>query len=331
MCQDECVAMVKEMMVKLWREKIGLVERLNAIHDQIEQETDLLSKVLLKVEWMAEKQRSVEPMQKVSIFPTFVPPSSNSKHLDARQLTHLPIPSQIVQSLQMMLKVDGVSAGMTPAASEGESCQDRSSVSSEVSEIDDVGKNATPRNYRAFLQANQRALPFSEQPSIEIQMDRQRRSCEQQQLVADVEDDGADADGVGSSRAALLNRLQTELFTLTMARIADGSIRESFVRESSVPQPPSQVRWYKNCAAQKPLPIYEPAARLPNDDTTTCPPPDPLDDSGLSPESNPEPPLPRRHELLPPPPRPHAGCSPDPDASRTAAPDARCRSAGLIP
>ena len=245
----------------------------------------------------------------------------------------------------MMLKVDGVGAGVTPVASEGESCQARSSASSEVSEIDDVDKNATPRNYRAFLQANGRALAFSEQPSVEIQMDRQRRSCEQQQIDADVEDDGADADAVASGRAALLNRLQSELFTLTMARLADG-----FVRESSVPQPPSQVRWYQNCAAQEPLPIYEPATRLPNDDATTSSPPDSLGDSGEAPASEttgltspgskrepppsprhePMPTPPRRHALLPPPPRPQEGCRPDLDASRIPAPDTRCRSAGLI-
>jgi len=84
MCQD-CVAKVKDLMVKLCLEKNGLVERLNAIHDQIEEETDLLSKVRLKVAWKAEKQRCVGPLQKVSPFSNSLPPSFNREHPDAHQ------------------------------------------------------------------------------------------------------------------------------------------------------------------------------------------------------------------------------------------------------
>jgi len=82
MGQPECVVTVKELMAKLCRAKNVLVERLNAINAQIEEETDPVSKELLKGEWMAEKERSVEPLQKVAPFPPFCPPSSNHEQRD---------------------------------------------------------------------------------------------------------------------------------------------------------------------------------------------------------------------------------------------------------
>ena len=77
MCQADCVATVKELMAELCCAKNQLVERLNVINDQIEEETGPFSKDLLKVEWMAEKKCSVEPLQKVS---PFFSPSSNHEH-----------------------------------------------------------------------------------------------------------------------------------------------------------------------------------------------------------------------------------------------------------
>ena len=87
MCQPECVATVKQLMAELCREKNGLVERLNAMHERIEEEEHLLTKVLLKLEWMAEKQRSVEPLKKVLIFPLSLSLASNREHPDGHKLT----------------------------------------------------------------------------------------------------------------------------------------------------------------------------------------------------------------------------------------------------
>ena len=272
MSQD-CVVMVKDRMAKLCREKNGLVERLNAIHDQIEEETDLLSKVLLKVEWMEEKQRCVGPLQKVSPFLTLLRPSFNREHPDAHQLTQ-PTSTQIVESLQRMLMASAPSAEVTPAAGKGEVCWDGSSTPRGGSstprgdlDIDDVGKNTTPRHPWAFSALN------SEQLSVESPLFRTRRSCEEQCVVAAIEHVSTGTEVVGSSRTASLERMQTELFTLTMARIADG-----FVREWTAPQPPSQVFWNREIAVEKSVPIYGPAARPPNDDTATCSPTVSLDD-----------------------------------------------------
>jgi hypothetical protein len=87
MCQPECVATVKELMAELCVEKNGLVERLNAIQERIEGEEHLLTKVHLKVEWMEEKRRSVEPLRKVPPLLNSLPPASNRDHPDGHQLT----------------------------------------------------------------------------------------------------------------------------------------------------------------------------------------------------------------------------------------------------
>ena len=65
MCQDEGVETVKMLMAELCLEKDGLVARLNAMHERIEEEDNLVTKVLLKVQWMEEKERSVELLNKV--------------------------------------------------------------------------------------------------------------------------------------------------------------------------------------------------------------------------------------------------------------------------
>ncbi|KAJ1473066.1 hypothetical protein T484DRAFT_1837778 [Baffinella frigidus] len=63
MCnEDEVVEMVKAMTAELFREQRELVERLNAMHERIEAESQPVSKVRRKVEWMEEKERSVEQL-----------------------------------------------------------------------------------------------------------------------------------------------------------------------------------------------------------------------------------------------------------------------------
>jgi len=63
--QNECVETVKEMMAELMSEKNELVERLNAMHQRIAVEEDPVTKVRRKVEWAAEKERSVEALNKI--------------------------------------------------------------------------------------------------------------------------------------------------------------------------------------------------------------------------------------------------------------------------
>ncbi|KAJ1477684.1 hypothetical protein T484DRAFT_1962746 [Baffinella frigidus] len=66
MCNtDACVGMVKEMTAELFREQRELVARLNAMQQQIEAENDPVGKVLRKLEWMEEKERSVEVLNKI--------------------------------------------------------------------------------------------------------------------------------------------------------------------------------------------------------------------------------------------------------------------------
>jgi hypothetical protein len=60
--QHECVETVKEMAVEVMREKNALVGRLNAMHQRIVEEEDPVTKVRRKVEWAAEKERSVEAL-----------------------------------------------------------------------------------------------------------------------------------------------------------------------------------------------------------------------------------------------------------------------------
>ncbi|KAJ1492067.1 hypothetical protein T484DRAFT_1772593 [Baffinella frigidus] len=61
---DECVEGVKEMTAELFREQRELVARLNDMQQRIEAETHPVRKVLRKVEWMEEKERSVERLNK---------------------------------------------------------------------------------------------------------------------------------------------------------------------------------------------------------------------------------------------------------------------------
>ena len=63
--QNECVKTVKEMMAEVVREKYELVERLNIMHQRIAEEEDPVTKVRRKVEWAAEKERSVEALNKI--------------------------------------------------------------------------------------------------------------------------------------------------------------------------------------------------------------------------------------------------------------------------
>ncbi|KAJ1483587.1 hypothetical protein T484DRAFT_1949586 [Baffinella frigidus] len=63
--QNECVATVKEMVAELMREKKDLVDRLNDMHQRIEEEKDLGIKVRRKIAWAEEKERSVEAMNKI--------------------------------------------------------------------------------------------------------------------------------------------------------------------------------------------------------------------------------------------------------------------------
>ena len=63
--QNECVQTIKEMMTEVVHEKNELVERLNAMHQRIAAEEDPVTKVRRKVEWAAEKERSVEALNKI--------------------------------------------------------------------------------------------------------------------------------------------------------------------------------------------------------------------------------------------------------------------------
>jgi len=56
---------VKEMVVEVICEKNALVGRLNAMHQQIAEEKDPVTKVRRKVEWTAEKERSVEALNQI--------------------------------------------------------------------------------------------------------------------------------------------------------------------------------------------------------------------------------------------------------------------------
>jgi hypothetical protein len=63
--QSECVDTAKEMVKEVMLEKEELVEHLNAMHQRIEEEKDLVVKALLKVECTDEKHRSIDALSKV--------------------------------------------------------------------------------------------------------------------------------------------------------------------------------------------------------------------------------------------------------------------------
>ncbi|KAJ1472757.1 hypothetical protein T484DRAFT_3647099 [Baffinella frigidus] len=167
MCQDESVESVKELMAELYREKNALVVRLNAMQERIEHEKDVHTKLLLKIEWMEEKERSVELLKRV------------------------------LASLQGVLEEDDLSGETTPATSESWFCRlskDESSASDESFDTDGVVVTSLARH------------PWVSPQALE-------------------------------ASAVSLNRLQTELFTMTMTRIAEGFVRECPVKPAgSTPQ-----------------------------------------------------------------------------------------------
>ncbi|KAJ1467759.1 hypothetical protein T484DRAFT_1857721 [Baffinella frigidus] len=65
MCNTDEVRRVKETTAELFREQRALVERLNAMNERIEAENHPARKVLRKVKWMEEKDRSVELLGKI--------------------------------------------------------------------------------------------------------------------------------------------------------------------------------------------------------------------------------------------------------------------------
>jgi len=233
MCQPDCVATVKELMAELCCAKNQLVERLNVINDQIKKETDPLSKeLLIKVEWMAEKKRSVEPLQKVSPFPLFFPPSSNNEHPDGHQLiTHLPTSEQIAASLQGALEadeMDSMSAEVTPVAS-GQDCW------------------AEGRDEESGFTSPADGIPDTSKGEL----------CQvRSPAITDIDVSGRASSTAASppNRTASMERLQTELFALTMKCVDDGC-----VRECSVLPPPFPWVLFS-------LPLHDgkPAARPPN-------------------------------------------------------------------
>ncbi|KAJ1479727.1 hypothetical protein T484DRAFT_1958207 [Baffinella frigidus] len=127
MCQDESVESVKELMGELYRENNALVVRLNAMQERIEHEKDAHTRLLLKIEWMEEKERSVELLKRMLV------------------------------SLQGVLEEDDdLSGETTPAACEGGLCRlskDESSASHEAFDTDGVSRNSAARHPWTFPQA----------------------------------------------------------------------------------------------------------------------------------------------------------------------------------
>ena len=73
---DKCVEMVKGMTAELFREQRELVQRLNAMQKEIEVEKDAVRKVRRKIEWLAERDRAVDLLNKVQPSPRCVSPAS---------------------------------------------------------------------------------------------------------------------------------------------------------------------------------------------------------------------------------------------------------------
>ncbi|KAJ1479793.1 hypothetical protein T484DRAFT_1958003 [Baffinella frigidus] len=137
-CQHEYVNTVKEMMAEVMREKKELVERLNEMHQGIEEEEDLLTKVLRKVEWMEEKERSVEAL------------------------------NRIVASLQDVLEEEDMNGEMAPAGRRGGRSASQDGHDSTASRED--SDTAASRHPRAFSQSfNTRASALHcTQPDFEL-------------------------------------------------------------------------------------------------------------------------------------------------------------------
>ena len=122
---DGCMKTMKETTAELFHAQRELIKRLNAIQDRIQAESHPVRKVLLKVQWMEEKERSVELLNKVQLSPHSFPPASRV-HAAApavgaydQQLTWL-TSAQIVASLQGVLEEDAAS-GETAAANNKDS------------------------------------------------------------------------------------------------------------------------------------------------------------------------------------------------------------------
>jgi hypothetical protein len=105
-------------------------------------------KVLLKVQWMEEKERSVELLNKVQLSPHSFPPASRV-HPAApavgaydQQLTQ-PISAQIVASLQGVLEEDAVSGDRTAAVNNKDSFASAPSHPRDFSKIFCDDKQAT--------------------------------------------------------------------------------------------------------------------------------------------------------------------------------------------
>jgi hypothetical protein len=85
--------MVKVMTEELFREKKELVQRLNAMQERIAAEIEPVAKVRRKVEWMEEKERCVELLNKVPHPPPHTPfcglMSTNSPSPFWRRCLHL--------------------------------------------------------------------------------------------------------------------------------------------------------------------------------------------------------------------------------------------------
>jgi len=122
---DECVETMKETTEELFHEQRELIERLNAIQDRIQAESHPVRKVLLKVQWMEEKERSVGLLNKVQPPPHSFPPASPCAPCRTcceaynQQLTR-PTSAQIVASLRGVLEEDAAS-GETAAANNKDS------------------------------------------------------------------------------------------------------------------------------------------------------------------------------------------------------------------
>ncbi|KAJ1473332.1 hypothetical protein T484DRAFT_1913217 [Baffinella frigidus] len=112
---DDCMEMVRHMTAELFREKRELVERLNAMQVGIEEDNQLESKVLRKVEWMSEKERSVKQLK------------------------------QMVTSLQEAIEADAASGEIVTQCPHGIGYTE-----SEVSDSDHDTHSATPLNPMDF-------------------------------------------------------------------------------------------------------------------------------------------------------------------------------------
>jgi len=149
MCNtDGCMETMKETTEELFHAQRELIKRLNAIQDRIQAESHPVRKVLLKVQWMEEKERSVKLLNKVQLFPHSFPPASRVQPAAPavgacdQQLTQ-PISAQIVASLQGVLEEDTASGNRTAAVDNKDSFASAPSHPRNFSKIFCDGKQAT--------------------------------------------------------------------------------------------------------------------------------------------------------------------------------------------